>query len=118
MEELVKAVKVLVSDEYRRAAAEHGGAANTPHEGYALIKEEAEEADDQMSIVGQKITALWSAVKTDDLPLQTVCLREIKLAAILGACELIQVAAMAVKAHAGVTGPQVWKGKARGVDLK
>ena len=65
MEELVKAISALVGEEYQRAAAEHGGAANTPHEGYALIKEEEEEAGDQMSVVSQKVTALWWVVKTD-----------------------------------------------------
>ena len=44
MEELVKAITALVSEEYQRAAAEHGGAAHTPHEGYALTKEEVDEA--------------------------------------------------------------------------
>lgn len=100
MEELTKAVSALVGEEYQRAAAEHGGAANTPHEGYALIKEE--EAGDQMSTVSQKVTVLWWSVKADDLTAQLEHLREIRTAAILGACELIQVAAMADKAVEGL----------------
>lgn len=102
MEELVKAVSALVGEEYQRAASEHGGAANTPHEGYALIKEEEEEAGDQMSTVSQKVTVLWWAVKADDQQAQREHLREIRTAAILGACELIQVAAMADKAVEGL----------------
>lgn len=102
MEELMKAVSALVGEEYQRAAAEHGGAANTPHEGYALIKEEEEEAGDQMSVVSQKVTSLWWAVKADDIALQAGHLSEIRRAAILGACEFIQVAAMADKAVAGL----------------
>lgn len=102
MEELIKSVSALVNEEYQRAAAEHGGAANTPHEGYALIKEEEEEAGDQMSVVNRKVTALWGAVKVDDLALQSGHLVEIRTAAILGACELIQVAAMADKAVEGL----------------
>lgn len=102
MEELMKAVSVLVDEEYRRTAAEHGGAANTPHEGYALIKEEAEEAGEQASTLDVKITNLWWAVKRDDLGSQRMSLDEIRTASILGACELIQVAAMADKAVEGL----------------
>ena len=102
MEELMKAVSALVGEEYQRAAAEHGGAANTPHEGYALIKEEEAEAGDQMSTVSQKVTALWWSVKGDNLGAQREYLDEIRTAAILGACELIQVAAMADKAVEGL----------------
>jgi len=102
MEELVKSVSALVNEEYQRAAAEHGGAANTPHEGYALVKEEEEEAAEQMSVVSQRVTPLWWAVKANDLALQAGYLAEIRTSAILGACELIQVAAMADKYTKGL----------------
>lgn len=102
MEKLVKEVTGLVSEEYKRAASMYGGAANTPHEGYALIKEEEEEAEEQMSAVSQNIASLWKAVKEDYLPIQRHHLGEIKREAILGACELIQVAAMADKAIQGL----------------
>lgn len=105
MEELVKAISVLVGEEYQRAAAEHGGAANTPHEGYALTKEEVDEAREQMDAVCQNITDLWCAVKADDLPRQRAILVNIRRAAILGACELIQVAAMADKSTQGLVNP-------------
>ena len=110
MEELVKAISALVGEEYQQAAAEHGDAANTPHDGYALIKEE-EEAGDQMSVVSQKVTALWWVVKADDLASQRMYLSEIRTAAILGACELIQVAAMADKAMAGLRKMEGGEGK-------
>lgn len=102
VKQLTEEVSALVVKEYQRAAAEHGGAANTPHEGYALIKEEEEEAGDQMSQVSQKVVSLWWAVKADDLALQAGHLDGIKTAAILGACEHIQVAAMADKAIQGL----------------
>lgn len=102
MEELMKAVSALVGEEYQRAAAEHGGAANTPHEGYALTKEEVDEAREQVGAVCQNITDLWCAVKADDLPRQEQCLVGLRRAAILGTCELIQVAAMTDKAMAGL----------------
>ena len=102
MKQITEEVSALVKNEYQRAAKAHGGAANTPHEGYALIKEEEEEAGDQMSLVSQKVTSLWWAVKVDDLSLQAGYLEEIRAAAVSGACELIQVAAMADKAIEGL----------------
>ena len=45
MEELMRAVSALVDKEYEWAANSHGGVAASPHEGYALIKEEVD-ADD------------------------------------------------------------------------
>lgn len=102
IKKLKEEVSTLVRNEYLRVAEAHGGAANTPHEGYALIKEEEEEAGDQMSLVSKKVSALWWAVKADDLALQAGYLTEIRAAAILGACELIQVAAMADKAIEGL----------------
>ena len=102
MDDLIREISRLAREEYQRAAAEHGGAANTPHEGYALIKEEEEEAADQMSTVIQKAKTLWWSVKSDNLGTQRQCLDEIRIAAILGACELVQVAAMADKALEGL----------------
>lgn len=102
MTDLLNSVSALVDEEYKRAASEHGGAANTPHEGYALIKEEEEEAADQMTAVSQRVTSLWLEVKSDNLKAQHTALLGIRAAAILGACELIQVAAMADKTIIGL----------------
>jgi len=66
MKELVDGVIRLVSEEYRRAAAEHGGAAHSPHEGYALIKEEIEEAQAEMETLNQRLDHLWGTVKNDE----------------------------------------------------
>lgn len=101
MDQLIREVTDLVDEEYQRAAAEHGGAAHSSHEGYALIKEETEEADVQIAVINQRVNALWDSVKADVYPRQIFFLKEIKRAAILGACELIQVAAMADKALVG-----------------
>lgn len=101
MEELIKDVESLVDDEYRRAAAEHGPAARSPHEAYALIKEEIEEADEEMESLHQRLEHIWTGVKADETRFYPDYLRSIKKAAVLGACELIQVAAMADKALVG-----------------
>lgn len=102
MEDLVKAVSTLVSEEYQRAEAEHGGAAHSMHEGYALIKEEVEEAQEEMTKLEQQTGHFWTEVKTDDLTYCHHYLDKIRTVAILGACDLIQVAVMADTAMAGI----------------
>lgn len=101
MEELIQGVSNLVDEEYMRAASEHGGAAHSPHEGYALIKEEVEEAQSEMESLAQRLDHLWTCVKADEDQNGPHYLRQIGMAAVLGACELIQVAAMAEKALMG-----------------
>lgn len=101
MQELIQGVEALVGEEYGRAAAEHGAAAHSPHEGYALIKEETEEAQEEMEELKQRLDHLWCCVKNDEVQYGPHYLGYIRKAAVLGACELIQVAAMADKALAG-----------------
>ncbi len=100
MYQLIQEVTGLVDEEFHRAAAVHGAAAHSPHEGYALIKEEYEEAQEQMAALNQQIDHYWAEVRADETEYHPQYLDAIKRAAILGACELIQVAAMADKALA------------------
>lgn len=101
MDELILGVRSMVGDEYGRAAAEHGAAAHSPHEGYALIKEEVEEAEADMEALTQRLDHFWNCVKGDDTRWYPHYLKQIRMTAVLGACELIQVAAMAEKALKG-----------------
>lgn len=101
MFELTKEVARLVAEEYGRAAAAHGAAAHSPHEGYALIKEEVEEAQVEMETLSQRLDHLWDSIKGNEDQYGPHYLVYIKKAAVLGACELIQVAAMAEKALLG-----------------
>ena len=101
MDELIKEVVRLVAEEHKRAAVEHGAAAHSPPEGYALIKEEVEEAQAEMESIAQRLDHLWTCVKNDENHYGPHYLMYIKKAAVLGACELIQVAAMSEKALLG-----------------
>lgn len=102
MEELMRAVSDLVDKEYGWAAKTHGGAAASPHEGYALIKEEIEEADQEMERLKKKLAFLWLNVKNDADDMVQRNFEDMKSMAIAGACELIQVAAMADKGIEGI----------------
>lgn len=102
MEELMRSVADLVDREYQWAAKAHGGAAHSTHEGYALIKEEVEEAEDEMSRLKKKLDSLWENVKNDADDVALRNFEDIGSIAIAGACELIQVAAMADKGIEGI----------------
>lgn len=101
MEELIQAVKKLADEEYIRAAAEHGAAAHSPHEGYALIKEEVEEAEAEVRTLSEQLGNLWTTVRFDEEQYGPHYLNQMGRTAIMGACELIQVAAMTEKARMG-----------------
>lgn len=102
MEELMRAVSALVDQEYQWAAKAHDGAAYSPHEGYALIKEEVEEADEEMDRLKKKLGFLWLNVKNDADDMVQRNFEDMKSMAIAGACELIHVAAMADKGIEGI----------------
>ena len=101
MDQLIKEVTDLAVREYQRAASKCGPNNNSPHESYAVLLEETEEAQEQVVALQNRMDAFWLTVKSDATGSQGALLVDIKRAAVLGACELIQVAAMADKALAG-----------------
>lgn len=100
MQKLIKAVKLLVNDEYCRASQMYGPVHYADHQSVAVLAEEVEEARDEISTVIEKTQAFWKLVKSDAPNADKLkVLRGIKLSAVLAACEAIQVAAMAYKAE-------------------
>lgn len=68
---------------------------HSTHEGYAVIKEEIEEAEYATYWVSEKLKCTWELIKLNDDPdYEIECLKDF---AINGAIEFIQVAAMAQK---------------------
>lgn len=99
MDKLIEEVKQLVEAEYGRSSARYGLTHNSDHEAFAVLLEEFQEAEDEVRFCGSAIERLWKRIKDDshnDLKMESLAL--IKTKALLGACELIQVAAMAKKA--------------------
>ena len=96
MDELIEAVKALAREEYERAAKKFGGNFNSPHEVYAVILEEVEEAGDEFDCIRGYLAEYWDCVKNNEVgewPLY------IAKSAIQAAAECIQIAAMAYKAR-------------------
>lgn len=97
MKELKEAVKVLMHEEYERAAERFGEKFNSPHEAYAVLKEEMEEAQSEMRCILGQMEAYWIRIKENMIT--DGSLEVIEERALNAACELIQVAAIAYKAR-------------------
>ena len=97
MKELLKEVEQSVKSELELANEAHP-LFHSPHEAYAVIKEEAEVAELEMEHIKDGVRIFWKAVKYDDSA-ENMCrfLHGIKDIAIDLAAEAIQVAAMAQK---------------------
>jgi hypothetical protein len=99
MDKLIAEVTELVEKEYGRAAAKFGCTNNSDHESYAILLEELEEAQCEVSEVHFQLQHFWELTKANDDDLSKYSrLLEMERRAKLAACELIQVTAMAKKA--------------------
>lgn len=106
MKQLMNDVKGLALGEYERAANKWGKTHASPHEAYAVIFEEMQEMAVEADILNDALLCYWEAVKHNQPNEQKEALNVAFLRAMLGACELIQVAAMAHKALQGYPIPQ------------
>lgn len=98
MKELLNEVKQSVKSELERANEAHP-LFNSPHEAYAVIKEEAEEAEYELKYASIHLGEFWNSVKHDRYEIDMCdCLCAVKECAMNLAAEAIQVAAMAQKA--------------------
>ena len=101
MEELFNGVKVLVNEEYSRASEKFGSIHHSDHEAFAVALEELEESADDLNTMTAILGDFWSLVKSKEATDadKMKMLVGLEQAAIFAACEVIQVAAMAVKAQ-------------------
>ena len=105
MKDLLNEVNALTLKEYERAAKVNGDTFNSPHETYAVILEEFEEATENLEEFDDAFKAYWSCVKKNDRTSQKDQLIYMHHYAISAAAEMIQVAAMCHKALKGFEKP-------------
>jgi hypothetical protein len=96
MNAVEKEVKELVEKELK-SANEKFPLFRSAHEGYAVILEEVEEAQEEMSYTANSLEYLWHDIKLNDNINLKNNIRVIKKHALNLVCETIQVAAMAQK---------------------
>lgn len=103
MKKLIESVDLLVNEEYDRASKDHGARFHSQHEAYAVIKEEVEEAQEELIKVDSRLFDFWSKnCRRDSTEIADDTLIALKSYAINAASECIQIAAMAHKALQGV----------------
>lgn len=74
---------------------------HSPHEAFAVLKEECDELADEMEWIKEKLGCIWTLVRQDrDISDEVFYLYNFAIAAV---CEGIQVCAMARKALYGAT---------------
>lgn len=96
MTKLVRKMDSLVDDELAMANNQHGFFFKNSAEAWGVIEEEYEEAEDKVGILEIALQKWKYKVRTEDASREED-LQAIKEKAIYGACELVQVAAMAEK---------------------
>lgn len=90
-------IQALVGEELAAANALHGPFASA-HEGYAVILEEVQEAEDELEAAKLSLDCLWNAIRKDKAAdVQRSCAKPIEKVALRLAGEAVQVAAMARK---------------------
>lgn len=94
---LIEAVKKTQEEELQEAN-KNFAAFNSTHEGYAVILEEAQEAEDELRIVARGLNALWAEIKSNaEKESMKEITEEVEESAQALAAEAVQIAAMAHK---------------------
>lgn len=96
IDELMKKIEALTTEECNKGLKEHG-TFNSPHEGYAIIKEEVEEAQEDLVEAIDNLNHAWNAIRNDNNFTAGESIYQLKTKALMAASELVQVAAMAQK---------------------
>lgn len=99
MNKLIEEVTELIEREYGRAGAKFGLTNHSDHESYAVLLEEFQEAQVELKTVERQLEMFWGHTKCNDTDhVKYRLLMQMARNAVFGACEMIQVAAMAKKA--------------------
>ena len=99
MNAILDKLPALVKEELETANALHT-VFHSMHEGYAVLREEVEEAAEELERVADHVATLWNCIRNDDSVNAQSFARRIEWAAVQMAAEAIQVAAMAQKFQA------------------
>ena len=108
MNAVIEKIPALVAEELE-AANMHHTVFHSPHEGYAVLLEETEEAAEELGALEDHLRNLWGAIKMDDHNYGRTFARMVETKAVRLAAEAILVAAMARKFQA--RGPVEWGGR-------
>lgn len=92
-----KKINELVQEELKAMCIKHNHEKfNSPHEAYAVTREEMEETIDDIEMMSKNFSLLWSSIKEDNAKKSNWI--DVKDFAVMAIQELIQVAACCDKA--------------------
>ena len=92
-----KELVVQACKEELRNAKSFGEFYNSPHEAYAILKEEIEETKDNLSLVEKRLEDIWQNIKDNDDEELVANILTLKSYAILTVFEAVQVCAVSEK---------------------
>lgn len=99
VKQLMKEVQGVIEAEYGRAGAKFGLANNSDHESYAVLLEEFQEAQEDMTVLSRRMDDFWLMVKNNESDDEKfLLLKQMEIISEEFAAEAIQVAAMVKKA--------------------
>lgn len=93
-EQIDEHVQDLIVFELERARKKFPKPTNSPHEGFAVLKEEIDEMDEELDLIRVMNDILWKSVRNDDLEKQKETLAEMRIVVVRILKEAIQVGAM------------------------
>ncbi|MHC1683445.1 MAG: hypothetical protein AB6733_10895 [Clostridiaceae bacterium] len=97
MEELIEALKFVSAKELIRANEKFPPVFSSLHEGHGVLREEIEEATEELEKVLTQIRYIWVNVREDNVHRSLDRITILKKHALNLACEAVQVTAMAEK---------------------
>lgn len=103
MNKVIDKLPALVAEELAAANVIHSFF-HSPHEGYAVLLEEVEEAKAELASVENFMRSIWSGVRNDDPDRVYTWAHYLENTAVQLAAEAIQVAAMARKMQDSLKG--------------
>lgn len=96
-QEMQQLIQGLIVFELERAREKFPKPTSSPHEGFAVLKEEIDELDEEMDLLRVMNDVLWKQVRNDDLAKQKETLDEMRVVLYRLLKEGIQVGAMIEK---------------------
>jgi hypothetical protein len=93
-EKATESINQAVAYELQNIVKEHGAVYASEHEGYAVLKEEIEEAAECLDVVNKNLAYVWALIKGNHIKKSYASIEETKQYAIALAEEATQVAAV------------------------
>lgn len=95
--ETEKLVNDLIQAEYKNACENFGEKYHSLHEGYAVLLEEVEEVEREMSFLKRWLENCWESIKSENKCYQNECIEQLEICNTNAMKELAQVGAVLLK---------------------